>query len=81
MKRKIIKSVLTGVFALFVGYTVCNTQNGNNELSSLVLDNVEALASESSMAGCMRCNVDVRFDCFVYTNGWITSYCPYMRGF
>lgn len=79
--KKLTKAVLAAVFCLAVGYTAYNSQKDQLVLANALLSNVEALASESSGSGCIRCRADVYWDCILVNGGFYVGYCPYMRGF
>lgn len=50
MKKKILKATLVAAFALVAGYNVYSAQKSDT-ISSLVLENVEALAESSESSG------------------------------
>ncbi len=44
MKKNVLKVALVAAFCFVAGYTAYNAQSKNENLSDIVLDNVEALA-------------------------------------
>lgn len=70
MKKNFMKTALVAIFCLAVGYTTYNAQNKNENLSDMILDNVEALAGESSGGDCQSyCSNSGNGCILVYTNG------------
>ena len=53
MKKNIIKTTMIAVVAIFAGYNVYQSNMNSNELSDVMLANVEALAdNEAGANGC-----------------------------
>ena len=48
MKRNIIKSIMVAVFAIFAGYNVYQANVKTEELSDIMMANVEALAQNEN---------------------------------
>ena len=82
-KKKFLGSLAILVIATITAFNV-NVNTQETRLSDVSLDNVEALASESSAYFCLNlsgCRFDINFDCHVYYNGSLFDSCPLMRGF
>ena len=53
MKKNVVKSIMIAVVAIFAGYNVYQSNMNSNELSDVMLANVEALAQgESTTSSC-----------------------------
>ena len=76
MKKNIIKSTMIAVVAIFAGYNVYQSNMNSNELSDVMLANLEALAGDESntikvcpkKGGC--CTVQIGEETMVATIGW-----------
>lgn len=73
MYKKISKVAFIAMITLFAGYTAYNSQKENYDLSSLVLDNVEALARPEGAGFNCQTNSDYSAICDYYNSG---AYCP-----
>ena len=83
INKKIIGSIAVLAIAAITAFNV-NVNTQETRLSDVSLDNVEALASESSAYFCLNlsgCRFDINFNCHVYYNGSLFDSCPLMRGF
>jgi hypothetical protein len=63
-----MKTALVAVFCLTVGYTVYNSQNKNENLTNIMLDNVEALAQSEWGGNNCRMNTDTWL-CYPWASG------------
>lgn len=73
MKKNLLRAVFVAALGLGVGYTLYNSQKESTDLSYVILDNIEALAS--GYEGGFGCQTDSNYNsiCSYYESG---PYCP-----
>jgi len=81
MKKNLLKVAFVAIFGL-ICYSAYNSEKGNNNISSLMLDNVEALASEASILDCYYwgCQWDFSRNCHAFVGIAYAGTCYNRRG-
>jgi len=55
MKKSLLKLAFIAILGTFIGYNAYKYERNNSQLSNIMLDNIKALASESSSNECFGC--------------------------